>query len=553
MAHRWLRGLLLCLGLGLGAIYAYSYRFAMNPDGIGYIDVANAYFRHDWATAINGYWSPVYSWILATFLYIFRPTSRTEFPLVHLVNFLCFAWTSWSFHRFWQAVSSSVRRSNHQLVGLPTLAPLAFDLFGYSLYFWLFLPLIPTVTPDLLGSSFIFLIADRLLRRQTRGSDRLRDGAALGLLFAIAYLTKAIMFYFSIFTLVIALVDRRISRRRTLLISALTFAFLIAPWVIALHETFGRWTLGFSGQLNYAWLVDGTETGTIEPNGAGAPLPYFPGRRIFTDPAIYEVQTKSNITYLPWYDASRFDHSHHPQFQWRRQLAAVKGNLGWLTEWVFVNLGPMTVVALALLAASGAAAATAFSRYVTIAFPAAAMVGMYVLVTVRTPRYVAAVAVVLFSLGLASVRLERANKALASAILVGGLIVFAVTNLPGAMNIVSGLSDQGSNPVVEAAEAIRSSGVEPNTRICTVGAGVYAYWAHLAGVNIGAEIWNSEVPLFWNADLSRRNSMLCAMGNSGVFAVVGAAPANADLSGWEPLGHSGYWMYRVPERACQTK
>src|SRR6185369_13250535 len=43
----------------LGALQAWDRRYAMNPDGISYLDVADAYLRGDWAVAVNGYWSPL--------------------------------------------------------------------------------------------------------------------------------------------------------------------------------------------------------------------------------------------------------------------------------------------------------------------------------------------------------------------------------------------------------------------------------------------------------------------------------------------------------------
>jgi hypothetical protein len=32
----------------------------MNPDGISYLDVGDSFYRHDWANAINAWWSQLY-------------------------------------------------------------------------------------------------------------------------------------------------------------------------------------------------------------------------------------------------------------------------------------------------------------------------------------------------------------------------------------------------------------------------------------------------------------------------------------------------------------
>ena len=60
--------------LVLGFLQAWAGRFYIEHDGVNYLDVANAYARRDWRHAINGYWSPLYSWLLAIVEIVFRPS-----------------------------------------------------------------------------------------------------------------------------------------------------------------------------------------------------------------------------------------------------------------------------------------------------------------------------------------------------------------------------------------------------------------------------------------------------------------------------------------------
>src|SRR3954452_20137182 len=78
------------IALALGAAQAWATRFTMNPDGVSYLDIGDAYWRRDWPNAINAYWSPLYSWILGGFLKVIKPSIYWEYPLVHLVNFLIY-------------------------------------------------------------------------------------------------------------------------------------------------------------------------------------------------------------------------------------------------------------------------------------------------------------------------------------------------------------------------------------------------------------------------------------------------------------------------------
>src|SRR4051795_941770 len=78
------------IALAIGGAEAWWTRFTMNPDGVSYLDIGDAYWRGDWHNAINAYWSPLYSWILGFFLKATKPSMYWEYPLVHLANFLIF-------------------------------------------------------------------------------------------------------------------------------------------------------------------------------------------------------------------------------------------------------------------------------------------------------------------------------------------------------------------------------------------------------------------------------------------------------------------------------
>ena len=52
----------------VGLIQAFAGRNMMNPDGIQYIEVALNYAQRNWSSAVNAYWSPLYSWALGLVL-----------------------------------------------------------------------------------------------------------------------------------------------------------------------------------------------------------------------------------------------------------------------------------------------------------------------------------------------------------------------------------------------------------------------------------------------------------------------------------------------------
>src|SRR5712691_3167506 len=112
------------VALALGAAQAWATRFTMNPDGISYLDIGDAYWRGDWHNAINAYWSPLYSWILGFFLKVLKPSAYWEYPMVHLVNFLIYAAALGCFEFFLatfiaQQTKQDERLSAQNEIGLP--------------------------------------------------------------------------------------------------------------------------------------------------------------------------------------------------------------------------------------------------------------------------------------------------------------------------------------------------------------------------------------------------------------------------------------------------
>ena len=71
------------LAIGLAILESWVMRFYMSPDGLSYLDVGDAYFRIPLADAVNGYWSPLYSWVLGLAFRLVRPAPQYEAWVVH--------------------------------------------------------------------------------------------------------------------------------------------------------------------------------------------------------------------------------------------------------------------------------------------------------------------------------------------------------------------------------------------------------------------------------------------------------------------------------------
>ena len=88
------------LAAALGALDSWAARSVLNPMGVSYLDMGDAYFRGDWGTAINGFWSPLYSLPLGLAMRLIKPSPEWEFPVVHLVNYLIYLCALFAFDFF---------------------------------------------------------------------------------------------------------------------------------------------------------------------------------------------------------------------------------------------------------------------------------------------------------------------------------------------------------------------------------------------------------------------------------------------------------------------
>lgn len=61
---------------------SYQNRFELNPDGVAYLSIAEHYAGGRWHDAINAYWSPLLSWMMAPFI-LFGLSAQTAFSVVN--------------------------------------------------------------------------------------------------------------------------------------------------------------------------------------------------------------------------------------------------------------------------------------------------------------------------------------------------------------------------------------------------------------------------------------------------------------------------------------
>jgi hypothetical protein len=525
-----------------GGICAYLGRNApFGIDGLAYIDVARAYLHHDWHTAINGYWGPLYSWLLAIGMWIFRPRMRGELVLVHCLNYVLFVAALLAFGAFWRELAawSSKTQKTSDEIALPDAAPVAWTLFGYLMFLVTFLWSLDDVTPDILVAGIVFAISAlifRLDRESALSSVGLARYAFLGAVLALGYYAKAILLYFAVFILLGLAVQALRSRNFAKpVVAALVFVALVTPFVAALSRTLGHFSAGDSGKLNYAWFVDGPETGTWMRTERSAPLPFYPGPTVVATPPVFRVPQLEGATYAPWYDAARFDARARPFLSLRGQLRQLAGNLKFVKEQI---LGAEAALLVSLLILIWNAPAPAWRRMTATwfcALPVLGVVGMYLL-THLVMRFVLGFLLVLWGAAFASIAVSPELRWLARRALLAGTIVFAAVELPGMLHFAVSHPAENAGRDLAIARALPDYGVRPGDGVASIGDGQEAYWAHWAGTPVVAEIWKMDSAAFWSLSPEMREAFLRAMADAGAKAAVWRRDSDlACPAGWVGL------------------
>jgi hypothetical protein len=315
-------GILVVLLFGLSRTWIG--RYSMGADGISYLDLSDAFRRHDWPGFLNAYWSPLYPMLLGIGRMVLPASKPGELIAAHVVNFFIYVAALGCFEFFYRelrkATVATVPCTGDDSVRLPESALWS---VAHALFLWASLDLITVwdVCPDLCVSAFVYAIAGLLLR--FRDDPSWKHALALGTVLGASYWAKAVMFPLAFAFMAIALFSTRSLKLAAKggLVMVLFFAVLAGPVVAALSRQKHRLTFGDSGRINYAMFVS---PGGATRNWQGEPqfgiTAVHPTRKLLSDPPVYEFAKPIGGTFPPWYDPSYWEEGRVPVFNLKAQL-----------------------------------------------------------------------------------------------------------------------------------------------------------------------------------------------------------------------------------------
>jgi hypothetical protein len=554
------------LAVVLGALHTWAAiaSHSISEDGINYLDIGDAYLRGDWTTALNSVWSPMYSWILGPVMHVVKPSMRWEFAVVQLVNLAIYLACLLCFEFFWRQLTRyrQARALDHSQdchTGLPEWAWVA---VGYMLFVWSSLTLIKVwvVTPDMLMACLVYLAAGLILRMRLGHANWLTFGL-LGMVLGLAYLTKAAMFPLALVFLTVSLLSVGNVRWAwpRVVVATLVFLLFSGPFVWAISNVKGRFTLGEAGTLTYVRYVNGVPYPHWQGETESSGTPAHPSRKILDDPPIYEFGTPIGGTYPIGYDPSYWYEGVAPTVDLEQQVQLLLTSALFYYDLFWRQLGVL-VVAVLILYWMGSRRRLTVAGLIQgwgLVLVALAAFGMYALVYAEA-RYVG-VFVVLFwadlmaNLGLpGSQTLQRLASGLGAIMVLFLLLNLGAFELAGLRDLSSardtdpGSSHQARSPSWpgEVAEELDRLGVDRGDKVAVIGYGFSSFWARLARVQIVAEMLGWQADPFWLGDPALQSEVVRAFAGTGARAIVAEeVPSYATLTGWHQVGNSSYYVY----------
>jgi hypothetical protein len=278
--------------------------YADNPDTFQYLAIAGKYLSGDLSHAINGYWSPLISWLLIIPISIFSDDLLAFKILQCLIGlFVLFQWTSFIY-------KTTIKE------GLKKV--LAFFVIPFVLNYSLL-----NATPDLLFMGILLMIMNLYIGKDIFSRKKL--SILTGIAGAFLFLTKSFGFPLYIaFILIITFIAVRKENVNKILIRNIFYLFfsfflISSLWIIPLSIQYGKITISESAKFNLSKDVTplpGRDAalpilnkGLNKPLGNSLSAWEHPGEyvsqetvSVFKSPAEYFQVVKRNLLSIYYFD-----------------------------------------------------------------------------------------------------------------------------------------------------------------------------------------------------------------------------------------------------------
>ena len=546
------------LGAVLGFAQSWSSRLEARGDTISYLDMGSYFFHGHYGAIINGFWGPLYPLLFGVTVAVLKPSLYWEYPVIHLVVFLVFLFTMTCFDYFLRQ-SMQLRSDFDPEKKDASELDWVWITIGYTIFLWSTLQLIEVdkETPDLLVAGLFFLSCG-LLVTILSGRARWEIFLGLGLTVGLSYLTKFVTLPVSVLILLIAWLVAK-QKARYVVISALAFLAITAPFVAALSVEKGRFTIGQSETYNYVTAVIGVPHHHWQGDGQ-SPLAH-PTRQIFVAPATFEFREPFKGTYPPEYDLTYWYQGVKIHVHPGQEIRVFLSNLFYEFETLLFPLNGILLATLFLAfyeTGRGWLILKDVRRYWFLLLPCVATAVLDAVGYYNVQYIAASFAVLLMCLFLSSAVTVAPPKSrlLSGVAVLQFLLFFGLIGLPTLLHVIdihpfhTRVAEKASYQQI--AEKAAEMGLRPGDQIASLNASNtgMAMWAHLARLQIIAEVYywpkqpEGDANNFWNADPLTQEKLIQKLSQTGARAVISEdTPSGAGAGRWLEIGTTGYYLY----------
>lgn len=526
-----------------GLVQLISKPFWVTPDGVAYLEISEAWLRHDLAYAVRGAWSPLYAWALMPAVAIGGEdrvatiiAGKITNAVILLLAIAAFAWLLRLIGRARQAALCGGFASSS-----------TWSIYAWGLFAWTTLGLIGVydTSPDLLGLLCVCVMAAGLMLtwiQPTLTSGWLTAGVAA----AFAYLARAPLFLVAPLFLAAAAVPA-VRRRdwRGPLVAFGTYACITLPWLLVLSAHMHHITFSDAGKIAYVSDVLGAPR-VYWQGTADSPLQHAT-RIIFQSPRIYAFAEPFHVAFPPHFGIDWFYANAPIHFSLAKQVQASRNAIAAIAD--CAQLAIIAWLVLLLLPVRHWERRPLFM----LILPSAVALGLFVLTHVE-PRYLAPW-LLLIGLGIpatavwsdlaqAGARATALALSLMLAIALSAHIAFDAIRPEFARTRAA----WGDLVMAEVLHGIP----EVSRTIAVAGNGHQsALWAYIAHARIVAEIDRGDLDHYWHLSDTERACADAALIDGGVNYVVGRdAPPDAEQRGWRKVGNGAFVLRRPSRSGC---
>ena len=268
--------------LAVVVVFPYVRWYADNPDSFQYLEIARKYLSGNFSGAINGYWSPLISWLLSLLL-IFTSDGLLAFKILQLIIgvFVIYQWNN--------LIHATDIRENWLMTLSLVIIPFIID---YALL---------NLTPDLLFMGLIFLFLRILIKGKALSSRKMALMA--GLTGGFLFLTKAFGFPFFIAVIIMVIIAEiysGISIRlywKNIISIFLVFFVITFSWIAVISNKYDHFTISEAIRFNTSRDVVPLpgRTAGLPILSEGLAIPQDNNRSAWETPGDYVSQERVNL------------------------------------------------------------------------------------------------------------------------------------------------------------------------------------------------------------------------------------------------------------------